>query len=159
MNATTPGRISSSNHLDVPSRPKPARILLVEDERFVREVAAEILISAGHQVLKARTGSEAVKIFLENQQSVELLVTDVVLPGKDGYFLSAELTIVCPKMKTIFMSGYPEKALASGRRAEGWLYLPKPFSVDSLMRKVEEALEGQTHERKINPPNRASYNG
>jgi two-component system cell cycle sensor histidine kinase/response regulator CckA len=152
MNATRAERISSSNQLVAPPRAEQVRILLVEDERFVREVATEILVSAGHRVLKARTGSEAMKIFLENQEPVDLLVTDVVLPGKDGYFLSDELTIICPKMKTIFMSGYPEKALPNGGKGKNRFYLPKPFSVGLLIRKVEEALRRETPEFE-NPSN------
>jgi DNA-binding NtrC family response regulator len=116
------------------------RILLVEDERFVREVAVEVLVSAGYKVLNARNVSEAMKVFLDNREPLELLITDVMLPGKNGYWLSRELSTICPTMKTILMSGYPERSPAGGEKQSNVFYLAKPFSVDSLMMKVQQAL-------------------
>ena len=116
-------------------------ILLVEDESFVREVTAEILQAAGYRVLKARHAVEAMKLFRQNEETVELLVLDIVLPGKSGWDLARELLRFHPRLKTVFVSGYPEntanKNMDFERKA---IYLPKPFSVDSLMQKVREAI-------------------
>jgi DNA-binding NtrC family response regulator len=142
MTWTRPERIHQAGQL-LPPPLQAVRILLVEDERFVREVAAEILLSAGYNVLKARTGAEAMKTFLKSQEPLDLLITDVVLPGQNGYLLSHELVSICPGMKTIFMSGYPEKNLDESSLINAF-YLAKPFSVDSLMRKVEQVLRSDT---------------
>ena len=116
-------------------------ILLVEDESFVREVTAEILQAAGYQVLKARHAVEAMKIFQQNAETIELLVLDIVLPGKNGWELARELLRFHPQLKTVFVSGYPENTVTKKIDFEHKvIYLSKPFSVDSLMQKVREAI-------------------
>jgi two-component system cell cycle sensor histidine kinase/response regulator CckA len=125
---------------------KPCNILLVEDERFVREVAAEILINAGYRVLKARNAGEAIKVFRRAHEPIDLLITDVVLPGKNGCGLSDELETECPELKTIFISGYPENAVNVNIKSKRVTYLAKPFSVGSLTAKVREALESKPRE-------------
>ena len=118
-------------------------ILLVEDERFVREVAAEILEEIGYRVLKAKSSNDAIKVFRRNGAHIDLLITDVVLPGKNGCGLSDELEVECPELKTIFISGYPEQAINLADQANRASYLAKPFSVESLTSKVREALEAR----------------
>ena len=119
-------------------------ILLVEDERFVREVAAEILQSAGYCVLKARTAREAVRAFHRSQEKIDLLITGIVLPGKNGSGLSEELEAESPGIRTIFMSGYPEKVTHLNGGSTNSFCLAKPFSVESLMKKVQQALGAST---------------
>ena len=117
-------------------------ILLVEDEQFLREVTCEILESAGYRVLKTGNAAEAASAFKEFQPIVRLLLTDVVLPGQNGRDLANELRIICPKLSIIFISGYPENAVTrDGIQADGMTYLPKPFSMLSLTRKVREVLQ------------------
>ena len=117
-------------------------ILLVEDEAFVREVTCEILESAGYRVLKARNAAEALNSFRRYKRIVRLLLADVVLPGQNGRDLANELRTISPSLRTIFISGYPENAVTRhGLQEDGMFYLPKPFSVESLMRKVNEVLE------------------
>ena len=117
-------------------------ILLVEDERFLREVTGEILESAGYRVLKTRSAAEAASVFGEYKTIVRLLLTDVVLPGQNGRDLANALRSVCPKLKIIFISGYPENVVTEqGIQEEGMFYLPKPFSLQSLTRKVKQVLE------------------
>lgn len=116
-------------------------ILVVEDESFVLEVTGEILEAAGYHVLTARSAAEAMKAFEQADRRVELLVTDVVLPGRNGRDLARDLKAVCPPLKVIFVSGYPENAVTrSTSNLCGTIYLAKPFSVGSLMQKVKEAL-------------------
>jgi two-component system cell cycle sensor histidine kinase/response regulator CckA len=122
-------------------------ILLVEDEGFVRQVTCEILGLAGYEVLKARNGVEARCAFQQHGESIQLLLTDVVLPGENGRDLATYLKTLQPGLKTIFISGYPENTVSrNGLQPEGVFYLPKPFSVESLMQKVREVLleEGKT---------------
>lgn len=118
-----------------------ATILLVEDEAFVREVAGEILRSAGYRVLPARNAAEAVRAFRCHPEEVQLLLTDVVLPDRNGCDLAHELVSDSGKVKTIFISGYPETSITiKGRLHSGCFYLPKPFSAVSLLEKIKEAL-------------------
>jgi len=113
----------------------------VEDEAFVREVACEVLSGAGYRVLKAGNATEALQVFRENAGAVQLLLTDVVLPDRNGCDLAMELSTVGGGVKSIFVSGYPENLITRrGLRQPGWFYLPKPFSVASLMQKINEAL-------------------
>ena len=116
-------------------------ILLVEDEDFVRHVTSEVLSFAGYQVLCARHAPEAMRVFQQHEEEVRLLLTDVVLPGRNGHDLARDLRAVRPSLKAMFISGYPEnEATKHGMQEKGAVYLPKPFSVDSLIRTVGQAL-------------------
>jgi two-component system cell cycle sensor histidine kinase/response regulator CckA len=117
-------------------------ILVVEDESFVREVTCEVLLSAGYLVLRARTAAEALRLFTRSGGRLQLLLTDVVLPGRSGQMLAQELRTIFPGLKTIFISGYPENHISKQDRQEpGTFYLPKPFSVQMLLAAVEAALD------------------
>src|ERR1041384_8065521 len=94
--------------------PLHGSILLVEDENFVREVTAEILIAAGYNVLKARSAVEAVREFKQHKGEVALLLVDVVLPGKNGRDMAKELMKEEPKLKTVFISGYLRRKVDDG---------------------------------------------
>jgi CheY-like chemotaxis protein len=123
------------------SSPRVPTILLVEDEAFVRKVACEILRSAGYRVLPAPNAAEAIQAFRCHPDEVQLLLTDVVLPDRNGSDLALELVTVRSSVKTIFISGYPVNAITrKGLQHPGWFYLPKPFSAASLLRKIEEVL-------------------
>jgi two-component system, cell cycle sensor histidine kinase and response regulator CckA len=118
-------------------------ILVVEDEAFVREVLGEILRSAGYRVLVARNAAEARIMFHHEREGIQLLLTDVVLPDRNGCDLASEFAPLRRGLKTMFISGYPENAVTrKGSQHSEWLYLPKPFSGTSLIQKVAEALQG-----------------
>ena len=117
-------------------------ILLVEDEAFLRDATCDILESAGYRVLKTQNAAEAISAFSEYNAIVRLLLTDVVLPGQNGRDLANELRSVCPKLRIIFISGYPENVITRhGIQEDGMFYLPKPFSLQSLTGKVRQVLE------------------
>ena len=117
-------------------------ILLVEDENRLREVTSEVLEAAGYRVLKTSNAAEAMSVFTEYKTIVRLLLTDVVLPGQNGRDLAIDLRSACPKLKIIFISGYPENVVTrDGIQEDGMFYLPKPFSLQSLTRKVRQVLE------------------
>jgi two-component system cell cycle sensor histidine kinase/response regulator CckA len=125
-----------------PEAEVPRTILLVEDEAFVRDVVEEILSSAGYRVLKARSAGEALRIYHAYQGKVELLLTDVVLPDRNGCDLASEFSLLCRGVRTIFISGYPENAVTrKGFRRGLWFYLSKPFSGQTLINKMTEALQ------------------
>ena len=123
-------------------------ILLVEDEDFLLEVTSEILESAGYRVFKTRNAAEASKVFRQFHSIVQLLLTDVVLPGQNGRDLANELRSISPELRIVFISGYPENAVTrNGVRAAGMSYLPKPYSSQSLTRKVRQALEEKAEQK------------
>lgn len=125
--------------VDIPSL--QGSILLVEDENFVREVTAEILIAAGYSVLKARSAVEGVREFRQHRGEVELLVVDVVLPGKSGRDMAMELMKENPCLKTIFISGYPENTADRNKDfLRNTIYLAKPFSLSSLMQTIRDVI-------------------
>ena len=119
-------------------------ILLVEDEREVREVAREFLDMSGYTVLEARDGSEAIKLAKKYPGPIHLLMTDMVMPGIGGRELVRQLSVERRDLRVIFMSGYTEYAvLQQGELERGAVLLPKPFSREVLARTVREVLEGK----------------
>ncbi len=118
-------------------------ILLVEDEAFVRDVTCEVLRSAGYRVLTARTAAEAVCVYDQRRGRVELLLTDVVLPGETGRALAGRLRRADPELKVLLVSGYSDQL---GRLAMQEECLGKPFSTEVLLRRVRELLD------RVRPP-------
>jgi two-component system, cell cycle sensor histidine kinase and response regulator CckA len=122
--------------------PQVPTILLVEDEGFVREVTCEILGSAGYYVLLAQNAAEAITAFRGFPGEVQLLLTDLVLPDRDGCDLARELATLSVTVRAIFISGYPENCVTrKGLQRPGWFYLPKPFSAASLLQKIHDVLK------------------
>jgi two-component system, cell cycle sensor histidine kinase and response regulator CckA len=114
-------------------------ILFVEDEAFVREVTCEVLQGAGYQVLTAKNAAEAMRLYDQRSGDVELLLTDVVLPGETGRALACRLRQQCPRLKILLVTGYAEQM---GRReAEPEEFLAKPFSTQALLRRVRQLLD------------------
>ncbi len=117
-------------------------ILLVEDEQFLRDATCVVLETAGYRVLKTRNAVEALSTFEEFKPIVRLLLTDVVLPGRNGCDLANDLRAICPELRIVFISGYPENVVTrKGIQGDGMAYLSKPFSMQSLTRKVREVLQ------------------
>jgi CheY-like chemotaxis protein len=117
-----------------------ATILFVEDEAFVREVAGEILRSAGYRVLRARTGEEAFAAYRECDGQVDLLLSDIVLPGENGRKLAERLRRENAEIKILFITGYIEEMVARGPGKHGEEYLHKPFSAQALLQRVRRLL-------------------
>ena len=119
-------------------------ILVVEDEACVREAACDILEGEGYRVLRARNAAEAQAAFRRHKGAVQLLLSDVVLPGQNGPALAKDLRAACPTLKAVFISGYPLNTVKRyGLRMEQISYLPKPFSAESLLGKVRQILESK----------------
>jgi PAS domain S-box-containing protein len=120
---------------------KQITILLVEDECQLREVIAEFLHSGGYRVIAAESESEALAMAAEHVGEIDLLLTDVVLRGRNGKQLADELRAKGGKFEVIFMSGYtPNVILHHGVLDEATLFLQKPFTRTALLNKVQEAL-------------------
>ncbi len=117
-------------------------ILLVEDDRGVREMMREILEMCGYHVLMASCGGEAVRICEGYQGMIELLLTDVVMPHLSGKELADALTLLRPRMKVLYISGYTDDAIIHhGVLDEEVAFLQKPFAPSTLAHKLRELLD------------------
>jgi two-component system cell cycle sensor histidine kinase/response regulator CckA len=120
--------------------PVAATILLVEDEPQVRAVAERMLASAGHHVLVAQDAAEALALSAERQGTIDLLVTDVVMPGLDGPTLAEQLRTARPELRTLFISGYSREHAIPTDPDGTSAFLPKPFSREALLVQVTQLL-------------------
>jgi PAS domain S-box-containing protein len=117
-------------------------VLLVEDEEAVRFLTRALLERAGYQVLECATPAEAEAQFDGRAQSVDLLLTDVIMPGSTGPALFERLAARRPALKVLYMSGYTDDTiLRNGVSDRPAAFLEKPFTVDGLLRKVREVLD------------------
>jgi two-component system cell cycle sensor histidine kinase/response regulator CckA len=119
-------------------------ILFVEDETFVRSVAAEVLESAGYRVIVAGSAAEALQASRNCSPPIDLLVADVVLPGMNGRKLAEHLEALHPSARILLISGYPEQLALCEVSSGNGKFLAKPFSIHSLLRAVRDALD-QAH--------------
>ncbi|MHB8910114.1 MAG: PAS domain S-box protein [Syntrophales bacterium] len=116
-------------------------VLLVEDEEMVREIAQEILEEIGYTVLSAATPQEAVFLCEDEDTVIDLLLTDVVMPGMSGKELKKAIEVIRPGIKVLFMSGYTANVIAHrGVLEKGVHFIQKPFSMKDLAQKVREAI-------------------
>jgi PAS domain S-box-containing protein len=121
-------------------------ILLAEDEQDVREVAREFLESGGYTVIEAVNGAEALRLAAEHEASIDLLVTDMVMPGMTGRELAGRLQQLRSGIAAVYMSGYSEQTAAETGRADATMrLLTKPFSRGSILRAVREALNTRSN--------------
>ncbi len=117
-------------------------ILIVEDDREVRNLTVRILKRQGYAVLDGSYGDEAFNVCRQHKGPIHLLVTDVVMPGMDGRTLSECLSQLHPEMKVLYMSGYTDNAIVHrGVMGKGMNYIQKPFTVDALAKRVREVLD------------------
>ena len=116
-------------------------ILLVEDEAAVRGLAAKVLSSYGYRVLEGSHGDEALLLAERHPEPIDLLLTDVIMPGMTGRELAERMKPSRPQMKVLYMSGYSGNAIARrGILDPGVAYIPKPFTESALASKVREVL-------------------
>jgi two-component system, cell cycle sensor histidine kinase and response regulator CckA len=116
-------------------------VLLVEDEESVRQLVRETLESKGYKVLEADNGAAALQIVSDYSGKIDILITDVVMPGMSGRELSARLCASCPQTKVLYLSGYTEDAIVhEGVVDPDTAFLQKPFTLQTLSRKVREVL-------------------
>jgi two-component system cell cycle sensor histidine kinase/response regulator CckA len=118
-------------------------ILLVEDEAMVRAVAERALIRQGYQVITATNGEEALEMLEaseKNEQKIDLLISDVVMPMMDGPTLVGHARERFPELPILFMSGYAEEQLRNSISIEHVSFLPKPFSVQQLCEAARDTL-------------------
>ena len=142
--ARTESPLEAPRDADGP-RPVPRgdqTILLVEDEDAVRRLVHEVLRRLGYRVLVARDGAEALALSQSHTDSIDLLLTDVIMPGMDGRDLAARLQATRPETQVLFMSGYAEPPLPEN------VLLQKPVTPDDIARKVAAVLRGARDRRR-----------
>ena len=121
--------------------PGSETVFLVEDDEMVRKVTEASLKVLGYTVLSAAGPEEALAVFAKEHESVDLLITDVVMPKMNGKALYHKLKSVRPDLKALYMSGYTANVIANhGILNRGIQFISKPFNLQELSQKVREAL-------------------
>lgn len=128
---------SESDATDGRTAGRQETILLVEDEPAVRQLFAQALTRAGYHVYEARNGQEAMKIYDQYGDTIDLLLTDMRMPFMGGAELAQQLRARRGTLKMICVSGYP----STGENELTSDFLAKPFSRDDLLSKVREVLD------------------
>jgi CheY-like chemotaxis protein len=117
-------------------------VLIVEDEEAVRLIVRRVLQDQGYAILEARDGNEALRICSQRGSEIDLVLSDVIMPGMGGRELSRALSSNRPSLPILFMSGYNDDGeLASTGGDPGPGVLAKPFTSETLARQVREALD------------------
>lgn len=122
------------------SQPSSERILLVEDEPIVRDFLAALLRRHGYEVVDSATPEDALE-WLEAGRPVDLLITDIVMPGMNGWDLAKLAKQQRPTLRLLYMSGYADQfAVAATRLQPGATFLQKPFTITEMTDKVKSVL-------------------
>jgi CheY-like chemotaxis protein len=142
---------ATAERADERAQPRPAAaaggggetILLVEDEPEVRRLAHAMLEQNGYQVLTAANGNEAIAIWKERGEQIELLLTDLVMPGgMGGQEVARRVQAEDPRVKVLYMTGYsPEIAGKEMRLHDAENFIPKPFTRDALLNKIRHCFD------------------
>jgi two-component system, cell cycle sensor histidine kinase and response regulator CckA len=119
-------------------------VLLVEDEDVVRRMAARMLERLGYRVVAAASGAAALAALKDNEP-IDVLVTDLVMPGMSGVELARRFASEQPSAAVLFVSGYADADITHGLSRDGTPYLAKPFTRDELAEKLTEVLEAVAH--------------
>ena len=118
------------------------RLLVVEDESLVRTLMVRTLTAAGYQCLEAPNAHEALHLLEDKEVHLDLVVTDVVLPGQSGRWLGEQLALTRPGLPVLYTSGFAdEDVIRRGLLPAGRPFLPKPFAPDDLAREVRKVLD------------------
>ncbi len=122
---------------------QPARetVLVVDDEEMVRRLAARMLLGQGYKVLEASGGAEAVRMLQRGAHQIDAVLTDLAMPGLAGRQLGETIAGCWPRVRVIYMSGFPATRMVSdGALDPDVLFVQKPFTGEQLNRTVREAL-------------------
>jgi two-component system, cell cycle sensor histidine kinase and response regulator CckA len=119
-------------------------VLLVEDEDSVRELVQVTLASRGYKVLEAPNGEAGLRLAADVAGPIDILVTDVMMPGMGGRELAKRLSVMRPEMSVLYLSGYTEDSVVTpGALGPGAAFLQKPFTLQNLAKKVREVLRAK----------------
>ncbi|MGB9206093.1 MAG: ATP-binding protein [Terriglobales bacterium] len=130
-------------------------ILLVEDETHLRRLARQYLETQGYKILEAEDGAAALQIVDGYQGTIDLLLTDVIMPGMNGRVLATNIAKLVPDIRVLYMSGYTENAIGhDGTLDAGVNLLQKPFSLPALKDRVREVLDSEPIPLEVAMPSR-----
>ena len=114
---------------------------------MLRKLARQTLKGYGYHILEASNGDEAIAISRQSEGEIQLLLTDVIMPGMNGRELSSRMLETCPKLRVLFMSGYTDDAIVhQGVLDESANFIQKPFPPDLLAQRVRAVLDQSEHE-------------
>ena len=125
------------------SSPRAATILVVEDEEDLCDVCCEYLNFKGYTVLRANDGASALQICQTEENSIDLLVTDVVMPHMSGLELAKAAMKIRPGLRVVYVSGYSDRVLDPAIRADSAMFLQKPYNLEALSKTIQKALARQ----------------
>jgi CheY-like chemotaxis protein len=118
-------------------------VLVVEDESAVRDLVVDVLAELGYQAIEAVDGPSGLKL-LQSDRRIDLLVTDVGLPGLNGRQLADQAREGRPGLKVLFMTGYAENAtIANGFLEPGMQMITKPFAIEALATRIRDMIEAR----------------
>jgi len=126
--------------LQINAQPRRRTILLVEDEPFVREATRGILEHAGFEVLSAADAAEAIQVYEQRRRAIDLVMTDMVLPGRTGLELGEDLRQRSPEVVVLVTSGYNNPEYDTELPESRTYFLAKPYSRRTLLDKIEKIL-------------------
>jgi two-component system, cell cycle sensor histidine kinase and response regulator CckA len=130
---------SSASPITLPPREDAGTVLLAEDEALVRQLITRFLRGAGYEVLAARDAAEAIELLSRHEGRVDLLLTDVVMPGMNGRLLAKRVIDIRPETKVLFMSGYTDGAKLA-ELGPAAAFLQKPVTETDLLAKLDHVL-------------------
>jgi CheY-like chemotaxis protein len=120
-------------------------VLIVEDAEAIRALTRKVLMGQGYQVMEAGDGIAALRLVQAHEGPLDLVLTDVVMPGMGGRELAQHLTTLRPGVRLLYMSGYTADTMVHrGVLEDGVPFLPKPFTPEDLARKVRDALDARS---------------
>ena len=138
--AAPPVRVRSADR-DVPRRLATGTILVVEDEDMVRKLICSVLSRQAHSVIEVKDPDAAVRICEEDPRTIDLMITDVVMPGTNGVDLASRVSLKRPSMRVLYISGYPYEAAGFDRlQDQRPAFLSKPFPPTVLAQRVQDLL-------------------
>ena len=137
-----PAELMSGDHRSPKVQRGTETILLVEDDEQLRLLSSSVLAHCGYNVLVASTPEEALAICRSASHDIRLLVTDVVMPRMNGRQLAEQVQRIRPGMRVLYISGYTSDAIVHyGVLDPGLWFLPKPYTLSSLIAKVRQVLD------------------
>ena len=117
-------------------------ILAVDDDPSILDLVGEILKPMGYKVLLANSGEQALELIASHQDAIDLLLTDIMLPGIKGQELARTMLNAHPDISVLFMSGYIRPSMANSNKVRGFeAFLQKPFSPSDMLRKMRKLLD------------------
>jgi two-component system, cell cycle sensor histidine kinase and response regulator CckA len=126
-------------------------ILISEDEEAVRVLTARVLANRGYSVITAENPEAALRLIDEGERSIDLLLTDLVMPQMGGRELAEHVSERIPTIRVLFMSGYADEAVTRSGAVDFGSFLEKPFSAVDLASKVREVLDAPAGRQMLNP--------